>query len=687
MASELRIPSNFTINPLMVGQPVNLSWNAVDGATDYEVQRKVGGTFTGENDPNAELVYTGPNTNVTEYLPESVRDVSYRVKAYIHFKSTWEDIQQYTVGELDAMDWSWEIANSDWNTSGLLTMKRYPDLDVPKNFIIPDTFEGKTIKIQWDSVENATDYEIQWIADGAFPTSGTTGVKLGYTGPNTYCEVTVPDGVRTIAYRVKAYIHFPETWMEIEQYTVGQLDNMNWSWSAEDSPWNTSGLLPVKKLVPPHEFIVSDMVKGHEATISWNPVEYATNYEVQWIANDGFAGTGAQDIRIAYSGSNTYCAVTIPDEADTVSYRIKSYIHFSKTWTEIEQYTVGELDVMNWKWEILSSEWNEFGPFTVNKYPELEAPKNFTISSMTEKQPATLRWDPVKYATDYEVQWFINGSFPSTGASGVGVVYNGTNTSCTVTIPSGAKTIAYRVKAYIHFTKTWEEIEQYTVRELDALDWMWEVKSGPWTTTGPFYVTSIAALETAYFILRDGIPVARINGIFEWRDYTEVGDHTYQIIGVRNGIATYSNTVAMTIEIPAPQSTLALMESPEDYIVLDVKKDQNPQMSLTRNMGLHALAYVNGGLNQHFDSGQEDEDVPISYTITDWNTYYQIRDIVKKKKPVVYRSFMMFRCVGVIDTDTFDYIGTLNGTGSRNIMIEYSATIQGTDYREEVDYD
>jgi hypothetical protein len=169
------IPTGLTVTQAAGNDPMEISWDAMTGATGYILQRfpetnNGGATFQGY----WQTVYTGANASYEDNLQNSANpgaidgySIRYRVCAY-------------------------NANGSSLNSSEKSCIWHLTDVPaIPSGLVVDQTFAGDPMIIHWDSVSGATGYILQ-----RFPETNNGGAswqgywQTVYTGSNTtYADV------------------------------------------------------------------------------------------------------------------------------------------------------------------------------------------------------------------------------------------------------------------------------------------------------------------------------------------------------------------------------------------------------------------------------------------------------------------------------------------------------------------
>ncbi len=161
-------PATITYPSASCSGNYTVSWDAVDGASNYALQRSMDPSFV-----NSLSVYSGPATSYTE-LGLGYGTFYYRVQA--------------TNG----------CGTGNWKTGGAVKIGSSPPPSPPATITYPATSVGSSFTVTWAPVSGAADYTLQRAANAAF-----TGAVTVYTGAATsFTQSGLAKG--TYYYRVRA---------------------------------------------------------------------------------------------------------------------------------------------------------------------------------------------------------------------------------------------------------------------------------------------------------------------------------------------------------------------------------------------------------------------------------------------------------------------------------------------------
>ena len=253
---------------------VEWRWDAVAGATGYEVQFRLDGEFTDAD----EVIDTSVQTVYRRGALPAGTSAFLRVRAYA------------VVGDLRL--------RSGWTVALPATTLAPPPPDAPGNLRVSDTGEN-FIEWRWDAVEGAAGYEVQFRLDDEF----------------TEADEVIDTSTRTV-YRREGLPAGKSAFLRVRSYaeTEGERRRSGWTFA-----------LPAMTLAPPRPGLPGNLrvsTTGEDfIEWRWDAVEGADGYEVQFSVDIYF--TAADEV-IDTAVETVYRRDELP--AATSAYlRVRSY--------------------------------------------------------------------------------------------------------------------------------------------------------------------------------------------------------------------------------------------------------------------------------------------------------------------------------------------------------------------------
>jgi hypothetical protein len=339
-APTLIAPANQSVNISWTG--TTLQWNFVQFATQYEYQLADNQNF---------LNATTGQTAILTYFTDTLQQNStyyWKVRALNSTDiSPWSDIWSFTTDSL-----------------AVINPLAAPTLVAPANQSVNISWTGTTLA--WNLVQFATQYEYQ-LADNQNFSNATTG----QTAILTYFTDTLQQN-STYYWKVRALNSTDiSPWSDIWSFTTDSLAVIN--------------PLAAPTLVAPADQSVNISWTG--TTLTWNFVQFATQYEYQLANNQNFLNATTGQTAIL-----TYFTDTLQQNS-TYYWKVRALNSTDiSPWSDTWSFTTDSLATIN--------------PLAA---PTLVAPANQSVNiSWTG---TTLAWNLVQFATQYEYQLADNQNF------------------------------------------------------------------------------------------------------------------------------------------------------------------------------------------------------------------------------------------------------------------------------------
>lgn len=442
----------------------------------------------------------------------------------------------------------------------------------------------------------------------------------------------------------------------------------------------------------PLQLNIPVLYAGNTALITWDSVDGADGYELQRrfdrVFDDDQPGYTWSDIEAAfptwddfeagipswdfleesipafnltiYEGPNTQHIDNISEGAQTAIYRVRSYSDRNITWDELEAKFSDwdDFEANNWTWWAAISDCNtsEQKEIIPNRPPVISGQdenlgtkyRGFVISvSVTDPDPDNT---VTLIATLNGTQIFIMANAQQ------GAPYDITITDAQVFAMADGSTQTITITATDNKGASARRI--YTFIAVEDL-----------VTTAIFYV------------LRDNIPIARLDSIQAWSDYTAAGTHTYLIRGVdRYGNHSDSNSITLTLNLKHP--VVALASSPESMADLILRRDERPSISDAHQMQQDGLWFEGRSRPIYPDTEAASMTLDLTYTHTSLGGNAMIGAL--NNKTVIYRDQYNNRIFGKLRSNNNDYFR--RNLGLFDAVVDYSIQIEEEEYTEEIEY-
>lgn len=408
----------------------------------------------------------------------------------------------------------------------------------------------------------------------------------------------------------------------------------------------------------PKNLTIPTLHAGNTALISWGEVEGATTYQL-----DRKLGSDMDFIAV-FGGSNVSFTDFVPEAATTASYRVQAAIDNERTWDELDELERiwDVLDALDWQWLLDYSE--------------------FTVSETKEVIPNR---PPVISGQD----------------SDLGITFRGFDTVVSVTDPDPNNTVDILVKLDELIIFTMPSAQQganYTITITDdqifampdqsthsILITATDNKGATATRTFTFTALEDLAATAAFYLLRDGKPVAKIGNARQWTDFMEIGTHRYVVRGVdRYGNFSDSNEVTVTISLN--HAVLALVSNPSNFINLIWQLDGKPTMEYNYNINFNETWYEGRTFPVYENSGQKSNSVPLAFSTLTLSDQQALFRLISEGAAVVYRDQYESRVVGVIPNFGNEFQGR-HKNATHNALINFNLTLNQSDFNEVIEYD
>ena len=323
---------------------ITWTWNAVEGATAYAVQISMDQMF---GDDDAIALALAPTHTVSDLAPST--SIYFRVQAVVG--TSLED-----------------ALRSEWSThvTGMTAMPPPP----PEPPAVPSGLQVSAsgddfVEWSWNAVEGADGYEVQFSTNEMFDGAETIGQTAEET---SYRRQPLPAGT-TAFVRVRSYSGTGEDRLESE-------------WSTHVTGMTAMPPPPPEPPAVPSGLQVSasgdDFVEW-----SWNAVEGADGYEVQFSTNEMFDG-----------------AETIGRTAEETSYRRQPLPAGTTAFVRVRSYSgTGE--------DRLESGWSTHVTGTTDQPMPPATPANLRVTDRGEGY-VEWTWDAVEGADGYDVQYSLD---------------------------------------------------------------------------------------------------------------------------------------------------------------------------------------------------------------------------------------------------------------------------------------
>jgi hypothetical protein len=301
-----------------------------------------------------------------------------------------------------------------------------------------------------------------------------------------------------------------------------------------------------------------------------------------------------------------------------------------------------------------------------------DAPAKIYVPELIEGAYAAISWDAVALAGVYDLERKLN-----TDAEYL-PIYSGGETSMLDFIPMGVISVTYRVRAAMASSGTWGEADAQalTWAARDALARPWYPVASGWT-----YSEEVLS-EVTFYLLRDGIPVARLGQDRSWTDYMAAGTHSYVVRGV-DRYDNYADSNAVTVTTALNHPTLAPVTDPAGMRHLIARYGERPGNSRNISRISTEQRFEGDTMPTASSSEQWTESRTLSFTHMSAAEAEEMASL--KNQIVVYRDHYGERMFGQIQAYNPDYIR--RQLGQIDAVINYSVQMDARAYEERIAYD
>ena len=404
-APTLLTPANAATGVDGVTMPLTLTWNAVTGATVYEVEISTSSSFTAN--ATRQFYITSPTL--------TIRLLAANTTYYWQVQS--EDEQSSQCGN------STSTQVSPWSSVWSFTTLQPMPLTAPTLLTPTNAATGVTVPVTltWSAVTGAIGYAVEVSTSSTFAANDTqqlyaTGatLTLPQLAANTtyYWQVQAEAGMPVIVGGGPMYIRVassapinPTDPKIISVRQCGHVSCSGGSASTQNSPWSSAWSFTTLKPTPltaPTLLTPANTATGVSlpTTLTWDTVTGATGYQVEVSTASAFAANATQQF------STTGATLFVPALSDNTTYY----------WRVQALERPSPISCC-----ILAGPWSATWSFTTDAPAPTPSPVITSLAApilsspadgaMGLEQPITLTWKSVTAATGYTVQYADNASF------------------------------------------------------------------------------------------------------------------------------------------------------------------------------------------------------------------------------------------------------------------------------------
>lgn len=397
---------------------------------------------------------------------------------------------------------------------------------------------------------------------------------------------------------------------------------------------------------------------GRVATISWSAVAGADLYYLGRKINNETQFTGI------FSSPELSFGDFIPQNAETAAYSIQASGGNDQTWDELEAKG------RNWDaWDALGWQWQIYSPIAESGIQTVEPSSAPVISGQDMDLGEKYR--------GFTVSVSVTATDPSSTITLLAVL------DSSVTLldnPIAEQGAAYTISIPDSFILAQEDGSRHQI-VITATDNNGETSTRILTFTA---LEDLAATAT-FYVLRDGIPVAKLTTERQWFEYLVVGTHRYMIRGIdKNDRVSDSNEITLTIIVS--YATLALVSAPGDYAELIVRRGGRPGVTQNYSEQYTETRYEGREFPVYIHTGQRGNAMPLSFSTRILQEQSALLALIDRGEPMVYRDLYNSRVVGIVPGLDKEFQGRFL-RHPFDAFIDFDITINQCDHSEEVEYD
>ena len=381
-----------------------------------------------------------------------------------------------------------------------------------------------------------------------------------------------------------------------------------------------------------------------------------------------------------YTGPDAEYTDTVPEAgAVSVSYIIIAYTEALITWEDYYAQTVA--DNITWAEEganIISNNitWAaEISPAGESGDREIIPNRPPIISGQDEDLGSRMR--------GFDVVFSVTDPDPNNTVD-VAVLLDDT---VTLDQPNAQQGVDYTVSVTDNQIYSMEDGSQHTIT-ITATDNKGASSVRIYTFTAVEDLISTAV----YYVLRDGVPVAKItqniiNPVdLAWQDYMTAGTHTYVIRAVdKYDNFIDSNPITITTEID--YATVARADRPAEMVDLKLRRNEPPVISRVYGISGDLSALSGRKYPVYTDSGNRTDAWSLRFTHRSIDEYDQLLELIDAGLPIVYRDCYDNVIIGRMPIMEHEFVRRGRRMPASGVSINFATTLERVDYTEAVDYD
>lgn len=186
-----------------------------------------------------------------------------------------------------------------------------------------------------------------------------------------------------------------------------------------------------------------------------------------------------------------------------------------------------------------------------------------------------------------------------------------------------------------------------------------------------------------FYILRDGVPVAKLIGYtsqaansYLYADYMAIGTHSYRVRLVDDD-DNFTDSEELELTTTVRSTTVAPAARPQKMLTLELKVGGRPERSAALSL-VTTSSYFDGRRYPAVTfSGFADHQWSFTYSAS-LRDYEQLEELVQTAQPIVVRGSYCKRLIGTVTALSPSYTP---------YSVDFTLTVSRCDYVEELPYD
>lgn len=403
---------------------------------------------------------------------------------------------------------------------------------------------------------------------------------------------------------------------------------------------------------------IPTLYADNSALISWSAVDGATIYQLDRKTDIDV------DFTQIYEGSETSFPDYIPQGVATAAYRIMAAVEWDYSWDESDTLDKDwdSRDAADWAW------FQGYSDFTESETKEVIPNRPPVISGQDIDMGIVMRGFTIIFSvTDPDPNNTIN-------------IIAGLDGTLIFNMPNAQQGANYEINLTDDQIFAMEDQSQHAIT-IAANDNKGAIATRIYT----FTVLEDLLLTAVFYVLRDGVPVARLESIQEWTDYLEVGTHRYIIRGI-DRYDNYSDSNEVTVTILVKYATIAAVSAPGNYISLIMRRNERPQESHNYTVQYTETQFEGRRFPVYSHTGQRRSDMPLAYSTRTLQEQAALFPLIDQGEPLVFRDQYNNRIIGIVPDLGKSFQGRFFNQ-LFDAFVDFDISISQCDYKEIVDYD